>query len=57
MELEKQLHKRFVNMHIRGEWFSVNQEILQFINNNNDMSVFVDWLDNRLVTYKKIGCA
>jgi len=57
LELEKQLHKRFANLHVHGEWFEANIELIQFINSNNDMPVYVDWLDEKLVTYKKIDCA
>ena len=29
--LEKELHERFSNDHVRGEWFSVSHELLRFI--------------------------
>jgi hypothetical protein len=52
LELEKQLHKQFNQKFL--EWYFPTAELLEYINSNNDMSVYVDWLNENLITYKRM---
>ncbi len=52
LDLEKQLHKQFHR--INKEWYEASEQLLSYINQNNDLEVYVDWLDERLITYYKI---
>lgn len=50
--LETQLHRKFKQVNL--EWFEANDSLLQYLNDNNDLEVYVDWLDNKLMAYKKM---
>lgn len=52
LELEKQLHRQFRKVNL--EWHESSDELLQYINDNNDLNLYVDWLDDRLQTYSKM---
>lgn len=51
-ELEKTLHRIFHRVNL--EWFSATPALIKYINENNEMSVDIDWLDGKLMVYKKI---
>jgi hypothetical protein len=52
LELEKQLHKKFRKINL--EWCESSNELLQYINDNNDLNIYVDWLNDRLQVYAKM---
>jgi hypothetical protein len=52
INLEKQLHKQFKQINL--EWYETSDELLTYINKNNDLDVYVDWLDNKLFAYNKM---
>lgn len=52
MQLEKELHKKFKQVNL--EWFEADNELLDYINTNNDVMVYVGWLDGKLMTYQKM---
>jgi hypothetical protein len=52
INLEKQLHKQFRQINL--EWHEATNELLTYINKNNDLDVYVDWLDNKLIAYNKM---
>jgi len=49
---EKQLHNQFRRINL--EWFNATDELLGFINTNNKMNVYIDWLNGRLMVYNKM---
>ena len=51
-ELEKSLHMTFNRVNL--EWFSATPALLKYINDNNEMFVDIDWLNGKLMVYKKI---
>lgn len=55
-ELEKQLHRQFSQYRLRsnGEWFTIHESLVNFINENNNINVYIDILDNKLMIYKKM---
>lgn len=53
-DLEKQLHKRFQLYKKNLEWFNVSDEILNYINQENDSMVEIGLLNGKLMVYKKM---
>ena len=61
-ELEKYLHKKFAYLNINLEWFKVDDELINFINENNIMKnnhymlTYVDWdyKGEKLMTYSRM---
>jgi hypothetical protein len=51
---EQELHKTFKQYHVHGEWFRPEQDLLDYINNNNELEVYIDWLQDKLQVYKKM---
>jgi hypothetical protein len=51
-ELEKQLHKKFGHLKIRGEWFRKEGEILEYIRSNNQDAIFTV-LDSTYLKYRQ----
>ena len=51
---EKELHKIFKEYKTLNEWFYPAQELIDYINKNNEMVVFIGWIDNQLKVYKKM---
>lgn len=52
-ELEKQLHQRFANSRVRfnGEWFDPTEELIAFINENNQKpNTTVEIVDNNVMS-------
>ena len=63
MSKEKELHKKFGRLRVRNssEWFNVNDELLDYINQNNEMiemkDMLVDrnpYMNNMIMVLKKI---
>ena len=52
VELEQQLHKKYKQVNL--EWFEATLELVQYLNENNQLDVYVDWLDGKLQVYKKM---
>lgn len=52
LELEKKLHMQFPVTNL--EWHKSTSELIEFINDNNNMNVYVDWIDGRLMPLKKM---
>lgn len=53
-DLEFEFHKRYAYLNYNLEWFSIDENLLDEINSKNEMQVYVDWLDDKLIYYKKI---
>lgn len=56
---EKKLHKQFSNCRIRydGEWFSANDNLLDYINKNNQKpNTYVDWVNGKLMPLLSLSC-
>jgi hypothetical protein len=34
------------------EWHLATDELIQYINENNDLPLYVDWLNDKLIAYK-----
>lgn len=54
MKLEKDIRNQFHYLKENLEWINIDQSLIDFINENNRMDIYVDYLDGRLMTYKKI---
>ncbi len=54
--VEKELHLKFHQYkdNLFGEWFQWSDEIRDYINQNNQMDVWVDMVNNEIWIYKKI---
>jgi hypothetical protein len=50
LELEKELHMKFKRVNL--EWHLATDELIQYINENNDLPLYVDWLNDKLIAYK-----
>lgn len=52
-EVESKLHKKFKLVH--GEWYDGHDNnLIEYINNNSELDLFVDWIDGRLMPLKKM---
>lgn len=51
-DLEFQLHGKFKKVNL--EWYEANDDLLRFINTTNDLDVYVAWLEDKLMVYKKM---
>lgn len=51
---EKELHQKFNYLRVQGEWFMPKQELIDYINENNLLMVYIDWLKDKLQIYKKM---
>lgn len=55
MGTEKETHEKFNKFHLKGEWFNLNGEMLEFINQVNLLDVHCDFDDKGLIRkYKKM---
>lgn len=52
LNLEKKLHKNFRVINL--EWHEGSEELVSYINENNDLNLYVDWLNGKLFAYKKM---
>jgi hypothetical protein len=52
-ETEKSLHLQFYKDKQNLEWFNTDN-IINWLNQNNQMNVHIDWLDGKLMTYQKM---
>lgn len=39
---ERALHKQFREYHIKGEWFKLNSELIEYINLHSEMQQYID---------------
>lgn len=54
-EKESELHRLFIKYKVQGEFFTVNQELIDYINENNEMKdVWLEILEYKLMIYKKM---
>lgn len=56
-ELEKSLHKKFGQDRIRqnAEWFYPSQELIDFINENNEIKDnYIEFVDNKCWVFKRM---
>ena len=49
---EQFLHNQFKNYQILNEWFKPDQALIDYINENNVMDVYLGWLKDKLYIYK-----
>ena len=57
IELEKELHKKFGHLKVRNsnkEWFVPDDNLLDYLNKNNQSNVFVDYRNRKLYAYNKL---
>jgi len=52
--LEKEWHNKYAYLRKNLEWFKVDDNLLNEINSTNENCVYVDWLNEKLITYKKM---
>lgn len=53
-EIESNLHRKFIEYRVNGEFFQVNQELIDYINGNNEINNWLEIIDNKLMIYKKM---
>lgn len=53
-DLEFELHRKYAYIKYNLEWFSIDDNLLNELNSRNSLEVYVDWLDNKLICYKKM---
>lgn len=58
MKKEKYLHKKFIQYkdNLNGEWFSLSDEIINYINDNSEMQYKLERIDGKLfpLNYMKL---
>jgi hypothetical protein len=54
-EKESELHRLFIEYRIQGEFFTVNQKLIDYINNNNLLyENYLEIQENKLMIYKRM---
>ncbi len=54
-EIESDLHRKFIAYRTNGEFFSVNQELIDYINKNNVMqNIWLEIQEDKLMIYKRM---
>jgi hypothetical protein len=54
-EKESELHRLFIEYRVQGEFFKVNQELIDYINENNLIQEnYLEIQENKLMIYKKM---
>jgi len=54
MKIEKNIRNQFHYLWENLEWLNIDESLIQYINSNNQLDVYVDWLDGKLQVYKKM---
>jgi len=54
MNKEQELHNQFKNYQILNEWFRPDQKLIDYINENNIMDVYLGWIKDKLFIYNMI---
>lgn len=52
LDREKEIHKMFKYLNINLEWHLIDESLLNFINSNNILPVYIEFLDGKLQVYK-----
>ncbi len=52
--VEKELHLKFHQYRLSGEWFLWSDEIKDYINQHNQIDVWIDMINEEIWIYKKI---